>query len=163
MTLPDFLLKLNGVKPTHGHWKARCPAHDDREPSLSVAQGDEDRILLHCFAGCDPQAICASLGLTLTDLFPEDDCSSRRGSLAALPPRRLNYRDLAFQFELHALDCERQAEAILTEAKGVDCAAWTDADWDAAQSVSRAYELQVRAAVCQDYADHCRERWYESH
>ena len=40
-------------------WIARCPAHEDRSPSLSISERD-GRILAHCFAGC-PQAavICA--------------------------------------------------------------------------------------------------------
>jgi len=33
---------------------ALCPAHDDRNPSLSIQLAD-DRILIHCFAGCSPQ------------------------------------------------------------------------------------------------------------
>ena len=41
-----------------GSWRGyiatcRCPAHEDRDPSLSVRQG-HDGILVHCFAGCDP-------------------------------------------------------------------------------------------------------------
>ena len=38
-------------------WMARCPAHDDRSPSLSIADGAEGRILLTCFAGCAWAAI----------------------------------------------------------------------------------------------------------
>ena len=38
-------------------WMARCPAHDDRNPSLSIADGAEGRILLTCFAGCGWAAI----------------------------------------------------------------------------------------------------------
>lgn len=33
-------------------WLERCPAHPDREPSLSVGAGEGGRLLLHCFAGC---------------------------------------------------------------------------------------------------------------
>jgi CHC2 zinc finger len=52
-------------------WIARCPAHEDRSPSLSIAEGADGRILLHCFGQCTTQAVCASLGLTLADLFPQ--------------------------------------------------------------------------------------------
>jgi putative DNA primase/helicase len=38
-------------------WMARCPAHDDRDPSLSIADGTDGRILLTCFAGCSWAAI----------------------------------------------------------------------------------------------------------
>ena len=40
---------------------ARCPAHDDRSPSLSIAEGHDGRLLLYCFAGCDFEAIRAAL------------------------------------------------------------------------------------------------------
>ena len=46
----------------------QCPAHPDRLPSLSVSYKDE-KVLLHCFAGCDAEAIMDSLGMTTRDLF----------------------------------------------------------------------------------------------
>lgn len=52
-------------------WEARCPAHDDRRSSLSVSVGEDDgRVVLHCHAGCEPEAICQAIGLRLADLFP---------------------------------------------------------------------------------------------
>ena len=56
--------------PSRG-WQARCPAHDDHEPSLSIAEGDDGRVLLKCHAGCTPEAIVAALGLEMRDLFPQ--------------------------------------------------------------------------------------------
>jgi putative DNA primase/helicase len=41
-------------------WMARCPAHDDRNPSFSIRQA-EDRVLVHCFAGCSQDALIAAL------------------------------------------------------------------------------------------------------
>ena len=32
-------------------WMARCPSHEDKTPSLSIREGDDGRVLLHCFAG----------------------------------------------------------------------------------------------------------------
>jgi hypothetical protein len=46
---------------------ARCPAHDDRDPSLSVALKG-GRVLVHCFAGCAPEAVLEAVGLTWRDL-----------------------------------------------------------------------------------------------
>ena len=48
-----------------GYWRgsygvARCPAHDDREPSLSVRDGD-DGVLVTCHAGCDRHDVIAAL------------------------------------------------------------------------------------------------------
>ena len=57
-------------------WVAQCPAHDDRRPSLSVALAD-DRVLVHCFAGCPMPEVLDCLGLAARDLFP--DAGSRPG------------------------------------------------------------------------------------
>jgi hypothetical protein len=58
------------ARRTGDRWMARCPAHDDRRASLSIAAGAEGRVLLHCHAQCSPEAICAAAGLELQDLFP---------------------------------------------------------------------------------------------
>jgi putative DNA primase/helicase len=63
-----LLDRLEGVRPAGPHsWMARCPAHDDRNPSLSVALRD-GRVLIHCFAGCTPEAVLQAVGLTWRDL-----------------------------------------------------------------------------------------------
>ena len=71
MTAQDILSRLQGVKGGHGQWTARCPAHDDRQNSLSVAEGNDGRVLLHCHAGCDVDKIATALGLNKSDLFPD--------------------------------------------------------------------------------------------
>jgi hypothetical protein len=58
------------ARRTGDRWMARCPAHEDRRASLSIATGDEGRVLLHCHANCSTEAICAAAGLALHDLFP---------------------------------------------------------------------------------------------
>jgi len=56
-------------KPSNGSYKALCPAHDDHNPSLSITQGTDGRVLLKCFTGCQPEDIVAALGLSMPDLF----------------------------------------------------------------------------------------------
>lgn len=63
------LARLDGVIETGNGWKARCPAHDDEHPSLSVDRGEDGRCLLHCFAGCTVEDITQALGLGVGDLF----------------------------------------------------------------------------------------------
>jgi hypothetical protein len=70
MNTTQFLGLLQGVTPNGDGWKARCPAHDDKTPSLSITAGDDGRTLLKCFAGCTTDSVCAALHLTLADLFP---------------------------------------------------------------------------------------------
>lgn len=53
------------VERLGGRWTSnggicRCPAHDDRSPSLSVRAG-RSRLLLHCFAGCTAGEILRAL------------------------------------------------------------------------------------------------------
>lgn len=48
-----------------------CPAHDDRNASLSIKIAEDGRVLIHCFAGCDIQNILSAVGLTLDDIIPE--------------------------------------------------------------------------------------------
>lgn len=63
------LSRLEGVRRFGPGWIARCPAHRDRDPSLSIAEGDDSRVLLHCFALCNPLEIVTAIGLTMADLF----------------------------------------------------------------------------------------------
>jgi len=71
MTPIETLLdRLPGARKSGSGWTARCPAHDDRRASLSIAQGDDGTALVKCHAGCDTSAILAAVGLKLADLFP---------------------------------------------------------------------------------------------
>ncbi|QEL16653.1 AAA family ATPase [Limnoglobus roseus] len=71
--LERVLEKLPTARKSGGGWTARCPAHDDNSPSLSVNRGDDGRILLHCHAGCRFADIVRALGLTPADLRPEKE------------------------------------------------------------------------------------------
>jgi hypothetical protein len=44
---------LGGHRLAEGRYLCRCPAHDDSNPSLSVADGRCGRPVFHCFSGCD--------------------------------------------------------------------------------------------------------------
>jgi len=67
-----LLSRLESVRANrNGTWLARCPAHDDRSPSLSIATGDDGKVLLHCFAGCGAADVVEAIGLELSSLFPE--------------------------------------------------------------------------------------------
>jgi hypothetical protein len=84
-TLADLLLtRLEGVRPAgEGRWYARCPAHGDKSPSLSVRDTGE-KVLLHCFAGCAADDVLAAVGLTWKDVYPDRwDCARLRPNEAA--------------------------------------------------------------------------------
>ncbi len=75
--LEGVLSHLHGVRKSFRGWVSRCPAHDDREPSLSIGLGDQGQILLTCFAGCSLEQIVAAMGITVADLFPHMPSASR--------------------------------------------------------------------------------------
>lgn len=71
MTAEALLTRLEVVRKRGAdRWTARCPAHDDRGPSLAVRELGDGRVLVHCFAGCSAHEIVSAAGITLADLFP---------------------------------------------------------------------------------------------
>ena len=53
MESAETIAKALGGRKAGAGWMARCPAHDDRKPSLSVATGKNGKVLFRCHAGCD--------------------------------------------------------------------------------------------------------------
>jgi hypothetical protein len=53
-------IALGGRKAGRG-WSARCPAHDDRNPSLSLRDSATGGVCVKCFAGCPKNEVIASL------------------------------------------------------------------------------------------------------
>jgi hypothetical protein len=66
----EKLIQRLHAKRSGNGWIAKCPAHDDHKPSLSIDEGADGRALIKCHAGCDNTAILASLGMKPRDLFP---------------------------------------------------------------------------------------------
>lgn len=60
MNAAELALALKGRRAGRG-WKARCPAHEDRTPSLSISAGHNGVVLFKCHAGCSQQAVLAAL------------------------------------------------------------------------------------------------------
>ena len=73
MSADTLLSRLAHVHRTAGGWRADCPnpVHSHVKGSLSVTEADDGRLLLHCFACSDTNAILAAVGLDLADLFPK--------------------------------------------------------------------------------------------
>lgn len=77
--LETVLAKLPDARQNGAGWTARCPAHNDGNPSLSITSTD-DRVLLCCHAGCLTDDIVKALGITTADLFdtPKSTTTDRR-------------------------------------------------------------------------------------
>ena len=76
------LERFRQVRP--GQWMARCPAHEDGNPSLSVKEAPDGVVLLYCFGGCTQQAVVAALGMEMANLYPE---KPSRYASGRRPPR----------------------------------------------------------------------------
>lgn len=83
MKIDDFLDRLEGVTQISGGWMACCPAHGDSNPSLSVNEGSDGRILVKCHAGCETQAVVDAMGLKMSDLMPDRPDSQSRATDSA--------------------------------------------------------------------------------
>ncbi len=60
MTRIEQIIEALDGECTGDSWIAHCPAHDDKQSSLSVAQKD-GKILVHCHAGCSQDAVISAL------------------------------------------------------------------------------------------------------
>lgn len=73
---------LGGARRSGNGWLCRCPVHDDHDPSLSVTDGDDGKLLVYCHAGCGQEIVCEAL--RARGLWP--DLADRQGPCPA-PPR----------------------------------------------------------------------------
>ena len=73
MNIDIILSRLNKVQKTSklNEYKALCPAHEDKNPSLSIGELPDGRILINCFVGCESKQVLDSIGLSFEDLYPE--------------------------------------------------------------------------------------------
>lgn len=90
-TIDEVLGRLAKVRPNGERaWMACCPAHADRNPSLSVSEGEGGRTLFKCFAGCPAESVAAALGYRMADLMGEQkrEGTAPRSALNAQPEPR---------------------------------------------------------------------------
>jgi hypothetical protein len=121
MTSPidQLLSRLDKVKPSGpGKWKACCPSHDDKEPSLSIREADDGKVLLHCWTGCTARDIAAAVGLDLCDLFPGDRQQRAGPSKSAIEHESTVYQiGLSIQMQGCRLNAEDQARFDLAKQR----------------------------------------------
>jgi hypothetical protein len=118
MSATNLLNQLSRVKKTGAdRWMACCPAHQDKTASLSIKDLPDGRMLLHCFAGCEPDAVLAAIGLTFADIMPErlqGDFKPVRFAFSALDALRAMVADLLF-IRLCALSMSKGRELIASD------------------------------------------------
>ena len=131
--LETILNRLAGVRRTGKSFKAICPAHADRTPSLSVKEGDDGRVLLHCFGGCEMEAVVAAMGLRPADLFPADKAPQRTTRLPGVSIRELK---AAAEFERQVL--------YIVKSDQMNGRTVSQADWERAKLALRRISLARR-------------------
>lgn len=163
MTIEELLPRLEAVRRSSRGYVARCPAHPDRSPSLSLREGDDGRILVYCFAGCSVQDVCAALGIEISDLFAQSGSAPRQCRGQHRGHGRIDLESTAFQFRFHAEGLWLRAQAALDDLMGVDVCRWDDNDRDAAmEAVVHAYDDLERADLLDAVAFGIRQRGLEN-
>ncbi|MBP6815872.1 MAG: hypothetical protein KAY46_03895 [Burkholderiaceae bacterium] len=141
MAIGQLLGKLELVrKGGRGRWIARCPAHADKDPSLSVRELGDGRILIHCFAGCAAGDVLTAIGVDMSALFPDEhdrDRVGRSGNWQAPANRRDAQQGRAAIHPADALACVA-ADAALVAVVASDVARRRPVSEAAVQAVWRA-------------------------
>jgi hypothetical protein len=98
-----------------GRWIAKCPAHPDRSPSLSIREGRNGRVLVHCFAGCKTQDVLKQLKLGWADICgePMTPAQAREAAAERVEQERQNQKRRVV--ERAAFDRIRRLHAIADE------------------------------------------------
>lgn len=124
MNIETFVTLLPGARRSGSGWVARCPAHEDRRASFSVAQGQNGRVLVKCHAGCTVDSILDALGLRRSDLFDGDVVRDR------LPRKPRQERPEAVKTKRRQFRTAEEAFEDLVKWKGRCSNRWAYQDAD---------------------------------
>src|SRR6516165_6312567 len=94
MSAAETIAKALGVHKIGTGWVAQCPLHDDQKPSLSISSGKDNKVLVHCHAGCNQRDVflaimrkCGLLGRAYEHkdrVTDEEDAGARKRRAFAL-------------------------------------------------------------------------------
>jgi len=70
MTIENILAKLSKVRKSNRGYMACCPVHQDKNPSMTITETDDGKVLAHCFScGARGSDVVEALGLPASELF----------------------------------------------------------------------------------------------
>ncbi|MCG0276626.1 MAG: hypothetical protein L5655_10835 [Thermosediminibacteraceae bacterium] len=145
-SLFKLLNRLESVRQTGPNkWVARCPAHPDRSPSLSIRLNG-DRILVYCFAGCPANRIVEAVGMTVGDLFLDSPKNAKK-------KERPTLQLLAAQILEKALVKELENE-LLEEIKLIERLLWAHGGWQEIMNNSEHADALAEMAHRLSYLDY---------
>lgn len=153
MKITEFVTYLQGVKTARNGYIACCPGHDDRHPSLVITDAD-DRLLVHCRAGCPASDVLTAVGLKFSDLFLDGDKKPGKWHSTSQPlservrPFSWDWRSQCAELERTIQTKREWAEKVITATKGFDINVLTDAELD---------ELMEYVCNAHGWLDHCEQ------
>lgn len=129
MIVSDILPRLKGVKRMKaGHWMARCCAHDDKKPSLSISEVS-GRVLLHCFSGCSYESLLAALGLQNGGHSPRFVPSPRKAIPDKPPDLTGLWERWSRETDFHQVDGLAMSLGVESESLRLVGCAWNGRAW----------------------------------
>lgn len=150
MKVSEFVRPLKGVKETSNGYVGPCPAHPDRHPSLVMTDTD-DRILIHCRAGCRTSDVLSAMGLDYRDLFFDNGkANTTTSATSPRQPERVplfywDWRSQCAELEQLIQAKREHAEAMLQATHGLEGNALTVSEFDEVMGyVGRAYDWLER-------------------
>ena len=123
MTADQIAERLHARSAGPDRWRGKCPVHGGRSlTSLSIARGDDGRTLLHCFAGCTTETICASVNLKVSDLFA-DHCGPQESKPPIVYAVERKIADMGLRSRLTPTErATLETIVILTKIENLDAA-----------------------------------------
>lgn len=123
MTASEFSRLLNGRRIGKDKYVAKCPAHDDRKPSLSIAEGRQGVVIRCMSMGCETKQILDVLGLRWSDLFrgvrnvPSDQLKAiyKQRRIDALYAREQRKQDLQMMMAVIERPAHRRHQRVATK------------------------------------------------
>lgn len=118
MTAAAFADLVQARRTGAGRWKARCPAHNDRSPSLSIREGENGHVTLYCRAGCSLDAILAALHLVTDDLSGPQPSPAQQAAIRAAQQACLSAARGERKTRLATLNRVGKLQAVVNELAG---------------------------------------------
>jgi hypothetical protein len=115
LTADAFAALVQAQRTSTGRWKALCPAHNDRSPSLSIREGEDGHATLFCRAGCTLDAILAALHLVADDLSGPPLSPAQQDAILAAYEGRLSAARAERKARLAAMGRVGKLQAVVNE------------------------------------------------
>jgi hypothetical protein len=126
MNIETLLTQLDSVRPRgSGRWAAKCPAHADRSPSLSIRKG-ERALLIHCWAGCTLEAVIGALGIRIGDLFYDSKAPRIAYRQRARREEERQRQEQHNERDGFTIDALREADYFTLSRQGLNIATWNN-------------------------------------